>query len=596
MADFLPTNQLDFASLRENLKTYLQSNTSPFRDYDFDGSNLSTLLDLLSYNTYLNAYYLNMVGNEMFLDSALLRESLVSHAKTLNYNVRSTTSAKATVTLQLTVSNNSVMSVVVPKFTKFNAASASGTFLFSTNDTHVIIRNANNQFVSNIDIYEGFVVTEKYVANTLINNQRFLLSNKQIDTSSLQVTVAPTAGQASNTYLQTTSLYGLNQNSKIYFVQPATQDRYELIFGDGIFGAGLTTGNVIEATYRVSSGSQANGLKSFTPTSAIQGYTAAVTSVPTSAGGGAERETIESIRYNAPRHFQTQERAITTNDYKTLLLGRYPQIKSVFAYGGEDIPLTPRYGTVAVSISTISGNPLTEGTKTDIVSFLRSRSALAINPLIVDPEYLDIIVDTNVSYNINVTALTPTQMQSLVRGTLNTFNTDSLLEFNKTFRYSKLVSAINNTDASIVSNETSITMVKTIVPELGVPYTATIDFGNPIRKDDTLTSRPETNEFTLFSSQITYNARSAYIGEDGAGNLFVYEFTSTGRNILNNNVGSINYDTGVVTINNLIISDYTGDGIQFYAGPRKQDIKAVRNNIIRMLTEQNTINIITVEE
>ena len=596
MADFLPTNQLDFLSLRDNLKTYLQSNTSPFKDYDFDGSNLSTLLDLLSYNSYLNAYYLNMVGNEMFLDTASLRESAVSHAKALNYNVRSQTSARATISLQLNVANNSILNVTVPQFTKFNALSSAGTFVFSTGDASIITRNANNQFIGNIDIYEGFVVTEKFVANTLIGNQRFVLSNRSVDTDSIKVTVAPTVNETPVAYLPTKSLFGLNDESKVYFIQPATQDRYELVFGDGIFGKALTTGNVIEATYRISSGSRANGLRSFTPVAAIQGYTANVVSTVTPAIDGSERETIESIKYNAPRHFQAQERVITPGDYRTLLMGEFPQLKSVFAYGGEEIPLIPKYGTVAVCLSTLSGYPLTESVKNDIMKFLKTRSPLAINPVLVDPEYLDLIVTSDVTYNSGITQLSPTQVLALVNSALSTFNTTNLLEFNKPFRYSKLLTAINNIDDSVLSNETSAMMVKTIIPELGVPYTNVVDFGNPIKKDDTLTSRPLTNEFTLYSSQITYNSRPAFIAEDGNGVLFVYEFTGTGRNVLNTNVGAVDYDTGVVTINGLVITDYAGDGVRFYAGPRKQDIFCVRNNIIRILTEENIIKINTVIE
>jgi hypothetical protein len=596
MADFLPTNQLDFLALRDNLKTFLQSNTSPFKDYDFDGSNLSTLLDLLSYNSYLNAFYLNMVGNEMFLDTAILRESAVSHAKALNYNVRSSTSAKATISLQLGVSNNSVQSVIIPKFTRFSASSSVGAFSFSTGDSIVMRRNDNNQFIGNIDIYEGVVVTEKFVANTLIANQRFVLSNKQVDTSSLQVSVAPTVNSPSVVYLPTSSLFGLNNTSEIYFVQPNTQDRYEIVFGDGIFGKKLTTGNVIEATYRITSGPVANGLRSFTPTAAIQGYTANVVSTIDISAGGADRESLDSIKFNAPRHFQTQERAVTVNDYKTLLLGRYPQLKSVFAFGGEDIPLVPRYGTVAVCVSTTSGNPLTETVKADILRFLNTRSPLSINPFLVDPEYLDLIVTSDITYNSSITQLTPVQITNIVNSTITTFNSNNLLEFNKPFRYSRLVSAINAADNSIVSNETSVTMVKTVTPVLGIPFTAVVDFGNPIRKDDILTSRPLTNEFTLYSSEITFNSRPAYIAEDGNGRLFVYEFTSTGRNVLNDSIGTVDYDTGVVAINNLVITNFVGDGIKFYAGPRKQDIFCVRNNIIRILSEQNTISINSVLE
>jgi len=595
MADFLPTNQLDFISLRENLKTYLQSNTSPFKDYDYDGSNLSTLLDLLSYNTYLNSFYLNMVGNEMFLDSAVLRDSVTSHAKALNYTARSYTSAKATVDINIAVTNTAARYVTLPKYTKFTATASGGTYTFSTGDNIIISRNANNQFTANVDIFEGFVVTEKYVANTMIDNQRFVISNKQVDTSSLTVRVAPLPGQNYKTYLPATTLYDLNGDSEIYFTQCATQDRYEIIFGDGVFGKALTTGNVIEATYRVSSGSAPNGLKSFTSAGSIEGYSVTVNTI-TPASGGAERESIQSIKYNAPRHFQTQGRAVTPSDYNSLLLAKYPEIKSVYVYGGEEIPLTPKYGTVVVSIATVSGNPLTSRTKTDIVKYLRERSPLAINPILADPEYLDLIVTSDVVYNTSTTTLTPTAIQAKINTSVSNFNSNNLLEFNKTFRYSKFITSINNADSAIISNETSVTMAKTIVPEIGVPFSAVIDFGNQIKKDDALSSRPTTNEFSLYSSQVTYNNKTAYIGEDGGGTLFVYEFTDTGRNVLNKYVGTVDYDNGIVLLSNLVITDFVGEGITFYAGPRKQDIKSQRNTIIRILTQENVINVTPVIE
>ena len=595
MADFLPTNQLDFESLRDNLITYLKNDSSPFKDYNFEGSNMAVLLDLLSYNSYLNAFYLNMVGNEMFMDSAQVYDSVVSHAKLLNYNVRSYTSAKATVSLNINVTNNQVQTVTIPKYTKFNASTSAGSFIFSTKDNQTVHRDVSGQFLADVDLYEGYVITEKYIANTQIDHQKFIISNKQVDTSSITVKVYSTQNDVNYTeYKPTTSLYGLNQKSIIYFLQPSTLGKYEIMFGDGVFGKALTTGNMIEVTYRVSTGEAPNGVGSFTLAGTISGYTATATTLAVAAGGSA-REDIESVRFRAPKHFQTQDRAITKGDYKTLLLNNFSELNDVNVYGGEDLTV-PRYGIAVVSASTKTGYPLTNRTKADILIYLKSKSPLSINAEIQDPEHLYLIVTSNITYNKNTTILTSAQIQTLAATAISDFNDSYLKQFNKTFRYSKLTADINNINSSVVGNETSILLAKTYTPPLNQQTTFTIDFQNPIKKDDTPTSRPLTNEFTLFSSEIMYNNIPSYIAEDGNGVLFVYQFTNTGRNILNNNVGTVNYETGIVTVSGITINGYTGDGITFFVGPRKQDVVSSKNNIIQIATNLSQINVTAVDE
>ncbi len=595
MSDFLPVNQLDFSSLRENLKTYLQGQ-SRFADYDFEGSNISVLLDILAFNTYQNAFYLNMIGNEMFLDTATLRDSVISHAKELNYLPRSYTSAAATVRVNVNVTNNSIYSITVPQYYKFTATTSNGTYTFSTAEPYVINRNANNQFVRNIDIYEGVLLTEKFVVNTSIENQRFLLSNPSVDTDSIEVFVHPTANSSTNTeYTFTSSVFGLNANSTVFYIQPAESSKYEVQFGDNVISKKPAHGNMIAVKYRVSLGAAVNGASSFSPQTNIDGYSVTASTV-SAAAGGAENESLSSIKFNATRFFQTQDRLVTKEDYRALILANFPEIKSISVYGGEELIQNPQYGRVILSCVTQSGDNITQTTADRLLSFVKTRSPLAINPQLETPEYLDLGVTTNVRYNSNLTTLTDSQVSSLVANTINNFNNTYLIDFKKTFRYSKLVSDINNTHASILSNETTVVMAKTIIPLLNENYATTIDFNNAIERDDYNVSRPLTNEFTLYSSSFTYNSRESYFGEDGAGKLFIFENTSAGRNILKTDAGTVDYENGIVNIATVVIADYSGDGITFTATPRNQDITSNRNTVIRIDVALNNISSTAVKE
>lgn len=595
MSDFLPVSQLDFTSLRTSLKTYLQGQDR-FKDYDFEGSNLSVLLDILAFNTYQNAFYLNMIGNEMFLDSATLRDSVVSHAKELNYLPRSFTSSAATVRVNVAVTNNAVYNITVPQGYKFTTATANKNFTFSTPTPTVITRNANNEFIKDIIVYEGFLISEKYVVNTSIENQRFVLSNPKVDTDSIEVFVSPDANTSTNTeYTFTTSIFGLNSNSTVYFIQAAESEKYEVKFGDGIISKKPTNGNLIRVDYRISSGSDSNGLNSFTPQGTISGYSVTASTI-SAASGGANNESLQSIKDNATRFFQTQDRLVTKEDYRALIIANFPEVKAISVYGGEDIPVTPQYGRVAISCATQSGDLLTITSKDRILDFVKTRSPLSINPVIIDPEFLDLVITTNVNYNVNQTTLTTNQISDLTSNAISSYNSSSLTDFNKTFRFSKLVSNINLSHPSIVGNETSVNMIKTIVPLLNENFTFTIDFGNEILRDDFNISRPLTNEFTVYSSEITFNSRKAFFGEDGAGNIFIYESNGTGRNVLKLKAGTVDYSSGTVTVSDVVLNDYSGAGISFYAIPAKQDITAKRNTIIRINTQLNNISVTAVKE
>ncbi len=591
MADFLDVEQLDFVALKNSLKTYLKTQTI-FRDVDYEASNINVLLDVMAYNTYLNGFYLNMVGNENFMDSAILRDTVISHAKELNYLPRSQTSAKALVNISVNVNNPSLREIVVPKYSVFTTSgiiSSNNTvsnYSFMNRDNIILQRQNATEFSSNGYIYEGTYVKE-YYSVTGEDDQRFVLSNKNVDIDSIIVTVQASNNNTSNTiYTNASSLYGLNANSTVFFTQAYLDDKYEIIFGDGVFGNKPIPPNLVSVEYMVSSGEEANGCKLF-QFKGRQRYNFLVTTL-SNASAGSNRETIKSIKFRAPRHHQAQNSAVTAEDYKILILNNFNDISAVNVYGGEELD-EPQYGKVFISASTTSGDILSNNRKTDILNFLKIRTPLSLNTEYIDPNYLDLIVTSKVIYDSALTSLTENELLTNVRNNIISYNSDNLLDFDNDFRYSKFIASIDDTDASIVSNSTEITMVKDYLPLLGVNLIFTIEFKNEILRDDNNDPRAMTNEFTLYSSEFVYNGRPAYIGEDGAGQLFIYEYTDQGRRILNPNCGNVNYSIGKISVNNISIDSYNGSALKFYAIPKNKDIFVMRNSILRI--DSNLIDV-----
>lgn len=570
--NFLTVDELDFVSLKNSLKSFLR-NDPRFSDIDFDASNISMLLDILSYNTYQNAFYLNMIGNESFLDTALLRDSVVSHAKELNYTPRSKTSSRAQVYVELSVSNNQIQSVEIPQFTKFTSQGNNVTYVFSNYDPIVVVRAADGTFVSDtFEIKEGVVITEYFEVNTSLDNQRFILSNKDVDTSEMRVYVHNSANdlETKTLFSQAENVFGLNTESKVYFVQASSGGKFELVFGDGVLGFKPLNGNIISVTYRVSKGKEANGLRAFSAQS-ISGYPAAV-GVVASSSDGDDEESISSIKYLAPRHYATQERAITPSDYQTLILEQFPQIKSVYVYGGEEVTDTPQYGKVYIAVSTQDGTAASLLVKDEIYSYINRRNPISIEPVIVDPEFVYINVNSTIRVdNVNY-QYTLNEVKNSVIENIKTFNDENLEGFDTIFRYSKLVKSIDDTVVSIISNDTVITLMKKYIPAINTLQTITLNFGN------SLESRNQ--DYVVTSTNFTYNGLSCFIRDDSRGKLKIYNITSRGNIVVKDNAGTVDYEKGIVKIVDLSISDYEGDSIRFTTFPKSKDVVPARNSIL----------------
>lgn len=594
--NFLDTTELDYTSLRESLKTFL-SQQDRLRDYDFEGSNMAVLLDLMAYNAYLNAHYLNMTGSEMWIDTARLRDSLFSHSKELNYVPRSKTSARATVNFTVDVGNANPSSVTVPKhFTvRSTTQDETGTDVqhnFMTYEDVVVRRNDSGYYVSaNVDIYEGRLVREVYTVNS---TSRYVLQSANADVDSIRVNVQASNADYSNTdYSRSYNLYGVGPDDTVFFVQGAYDGRYEVTFGDGVIGKAPDFGNLIKVTYRDASGPAANGVRRFTADGTVGAYEVTDVSVVTPAYGGADEESTESIRFNAPRHFTTQERAVVKSDYVNILRAKFPQLEAVSVYGGEEV--TPkRYGKVIVSAKPAGGEVLSDRLKSDIIEHLTGKNVIT-EPIIVDAEYMYVNVTCELKYDASVTDKTATQLESLAHEAILAYAAEAADDFGSTLRLSKMQTAIDESDPAITSNDTRFVMEKRWRPKTGSTQTVVFTFGNEL-KDDVRHVDLENHDPIVYTSDFVYRTTSntfvnAVVKDDGDGTLIMYSVQDDGSQlVLDENMGSVDYTTGDVTLSANV---YSYDShLRIYAVPEKRDV-SVRANLFLSLSD---VNVIATEE
>jgi hypothetical protein len=586
---------LDFDTFKEQLKTYLRGQAQ-FSDYDFDGSNISVLLDILSYNTHLNAFYLNMVASEMFLDSAQLRNSVISIAKSLNYTPRSTKSAKAILNLQFAQSGLS--SFTIPKFTRFSGKNSRGTFQFSTNDALILYPTGGFFTVQDLNIFEGVVTNQTFVVNYAIERQRFILSNNLIDTDSIEVSVTEDVNSNPVIYKRTNSLLDVQSTSNIYFVQATEDTRYEIVFGDGVFGNIPKDGSIVTVTYRITSATDGNDCVNFNLNDnlgSLNGFGSSILPIITVVApsfGGADAETIEEIRYRAPKAFQTQDRAITVSDFTTIVTQEYQNIKNVHVYGGEEVVDAPRFGSVYIVPITFTGELISEEEKLDIETFLKRKTTIGVTPIVINPDFLFVDVTTTVRYNPNETILTANDIASLVKDAIQNFNIEQLTDFNVELNFSKLTTAINDADDSIVGNQTELTLKKIFVPDIGINSFPAIDFRNAIIPGTILSStflslgrlyqytdlNPNLNTF-----EVSFNGERTNI-RNTTTNLYIADITRP-ETVTYSIAGTIDYSNGRITVDPIVVNDFiNSSGIELKAKPLNTDITSRLNDIININT------------
>lgn len=574
---------LDFGQIKQNLKNYLSSQET-FKDYNFEGSNMSILLDVLSYNTFQNAFYLNMISSEMFLDTAQTDASIISHVKELNYVPRSFGSASAELNITITPAASNVEAVIIDKGQEFIGSIGSNSYTFVTDESVIISNGVNGVFVANnITVYEGQYGTESFVYTS--NTDTFTISNKTVDMSSLIVVSLGDDGSNTVTWQKKDNLIDVDANTYAYFVQPAINGSYEIKFGDGVFGVEPQLGSTIILEYRVCAGELANGTRNIKASSVIDGHANVQVNVASSAAGGRINESIESIRHYAPKQYQTQDRAVTASDYEILLKRQFSEIQAISAYGGE-LATPAQYGKVFIAVDLVNADGIPDRKKQEFLAWIAPRSPVTIEPVFIDPEFTFLDVEATVKYNLNVTTLAPNDIESRVYGTVQQYNADNLQDFNTGIRYSNLLSLIDDTHESIVSSALTIKPYKRFTPQTGESVELNFSFDAPLVDDLPAIATQHAGELqhVISSTPITKSGRKCNIEDDGAGNIRVVTLEGNIHTELEK-IGTVNYDTGEVSITNLNIESYDGNFIKIYARLRENDFSVSKNYILEIKNE-----------
>ena len=571
----------NFADIKENIKTYLKDQDI-LADYNFEGSNMSVLLDILAYNTFMNNFYLNQVASESFLDSAQLRDSIVSHAKALNYVPKSETSAKGVVNIEIFPANTPA-SIVMPKHTRFSTSVEQNTYTFTTNEGQTIVADSKGRYLANnVDIFEGEVVRELFQVNTANTDQRFVLSNEEIDTDSLSIKITTSSTDTSNAeWSSSLSTIGLSGSSNVYFTVPSEGNKYEVQFGDGVIGRKLINGNIVEATYRKCNANAANEASVFNLLDTIQGYSNVVVTTVTNASGGGPRETEKSIKFSAPKSLTIQDRTVTTSDYKTILQQQFNDIEAINVYGGEESD-PPEFGKVIISIDLKNATGIPNSKKKEIEDYVKVRSPLGIAPKVIDPDFLYVDVASKVRYNPNVTTKSDSEIRTLVSSAIDTFAAANINDFNSKLRVSKLSASIDAADPSILNNESSILLQKKFTPSLNTKESFTLEFNNEVyREIPDSSSLFVDGSSPLVSTTFTFGELTGCtLRDNGQGTLEVVQLDSSQVTVVKSKVGTIDYVTGKVSLPDFEVSAFTGDSITVSVNPVAKTLSSSKNIIL----------------
>ena len=602
MATKLEISELDFDGIKSNLKNFL-SQQDEFRDYDFEGSGMAVLLDVLAYNTHYLGFNANMLANEMFLDSADLRASVVSKAKQVGYTPTSSTTSSAIV--DVTVNNATGATLTMARGTKFSTT-VDGTSYNFVNNADLTITPVDGVYkFSNVDIFEGTYLNFKYTVNTSDIDQRFIIPNDNVDTTTLTIKIQESSSDSTtNTYTLASGITGLDSSSKVFFLQEVENGRYQVTFGDGVLGKAVADGNIIIIDYINTNRAEANGASTFTLNSTIGGFSTSTVTTVDNASGGAEPETISSIKYNAPRDYSAQDRAVTADDYKVLVKSLYANAQAVQVYGGEDAAI-PDYGKVYISIKAKSGSNLTESTKASIVASLKQYAVASIRPIIIDPEITYLTLNTNFKYDTGATTKDVSTLQTNVLTAISNYNANTLQDFTGVFRHSQLLEDINNADTSILSNITTIKLYKFITPTLNESLKYTLSYNNAFYNPHSghNSSGGGVVSSTGFKINNDDSTNEHFLDDDGAGSIRVYYLSGTTRIYTSTSFGTVDYTTGEIILTSANITSISNiDGaastrVRVFAIPDSNDVVPVRNQVLEIDISNSTItgNIDTVE-
>ena len=585
---------LDFQSLRAQIKDYLRVN-SDFADFDFEGSNFSTLIDLLAYNSYITAYNTNMAVNECFLDSATLRENVVSLARNIGYVPRSSRSAQAVVNFSVDLGTNDTKIVTLKAGQVALGTQQGSSYIFSIPDDFVATTGVNNiAAFDNLKIYEGIYLEKTFQIDNSQPNQRFILPNANIDTTSIRVTVQSTTNEIYSLY---NNILQVDSTSKLFLIQEIEDEKYEILFGDGIIGKKPPAGAIIRVTYIVTNGKLGNGARNFSFVGILRDDTdltitsgMSVLTTTQKSENGDNIEDVSTIKYLAPRIYSSQYRAVTANDYTGIIPFVYPNVDSVTAYGGEELD-PPEYGKVFISIKPKDGSFLSQITKDDISRQLKQYSIAGIKPEIIDLKYLYVEVDTTVYYNTNATSEVSSLLTSVTK-TLTTYsNSSDINSFGGRFKYSKVIGLIDDSARGITSNITRVKMRRDILPELNTFATYELCYGNAFYD--------QPNGYGIRSTGFTVSGidGTLYLGDiptagTTVGKLVFFKLVNNLPLIVKNDAGTVDYVHGEI---NLDVVNITGASlatgvIEVEAIPDSNDVIALKDLYLQLNVPNSTVN------
>jgi len=596
----LRVTELDFDDIKDNLKTFLKGQNQ-FKDYDFEGSGMNILLDTLAYNTHYLGFNANMVANEMFLDSSSLRSSAVSHAKKLGYEVSSARAPTAILNINL---STTATSKTMPAGTAFTSTVDGTSYQFVTISDITSTNTGNNIPFDSVTVYEGTYVITKYLVDSSDVDQRFILTDPRSDTTTLTVKVQnSTTDTTTTTYTKATDITQLSETSTVYFLQEVETGRFEVYFGDGVVSKAVSDGNIVQLQYVVTNKTESNGASSFSAPTSIDGVTNITVTTVSAASGGAEAESIRSIKLNAPLDYAAQGRAVTTKDYEVYVKKLFPTTQAVSVWGGEDgsydsstgVSSNPEYGKVFISIKSTTGVDLTSAQKTNLETALAPYKVASITPVVVDSETTSIILNITIMYDTSATTYTGTQIASLVANTVSNYNDSDLKSFNTPFRHSKLLGLIDNTDTSILNSIATVTIAKLFTPTLSSSTDYNLNFNNKFYNP---VSGYNAAAGGIIASTGFYlnnvTTKTYFFDDDGSKNLRIYYLLSGTRTYINSTAGTVDYENGKITISPVTITGVANvDGvsstrIRITTLPNSNDITPVRNQILEIDTTNTT--------
>ena len=581
----IKVSELDFDTIKSNLKNFLKGQDQ-FQDYDFDGSSFSILLDLLAYNTHYNSIYTNLAVNEMFLDSASKRSSVVSLAKMLGYTPNSATCAKAYVNATVTAPTYNQDVVTLQAGQPFLTSIDGVSYTFYNQDDVTTVAAGGFYTFSNIELIEGIPLRYNYYIG---KGQKYVLPNNNVDLTTLKVKIRETATDDTFTvYTLADSMTSLSSTTKAYFIKELDDGLYEIYFGDGVVGFKPDDGNYLSFEYYVSSLESPNGANTFSYAgSAILGSGLTVVA-NTPAQGGASPEDIDAIKYNAPRMFAAQNRAVTTEDYKALIFKNFPQAASVVVWGGEDND-PPIYGKTFICIKPTDTNKLTEAQKDYIKNnIIAPKSIVSITPEFIDPEYFNVQINVTAYYNAKISDKTPAQLETIIRDSIYTYDDENLKRFDGILRYSQLVRLVDDADQAIVNNTTKILVRREFTPRYNLSSEYKLNMINPIYRSTVPDESVLSTGFYIPDSSNVH-----YIDDDGQGNLRLFYFDANqNKYIVNPTIGTVNYDKGTLVVRNLIITSMAEAKFELILKPESYDVITAYNQIVQIDRAHLVVNVI----